>query len=144
MELQFVKADVSAELRRLREFDRKVFPEADLFPASYWRECEVYWLVVEGKRVGCCAVQAEGEGDLYIASTGVLPEWQGKGMGPLMKAWQVAYARRGGFRRILTETRESNARMIALNKQFGFRVRKRVKGYYLDPVETAVVMELVL
>jgi ribosomal protein S18 acetylase RimI-like enzyme len=144
MEMSFVRADVEREGRRLREFDRQVFPAADVFPASYWRECVVYWLVVGGKRVGCCAMQAEEGGVLYIASTGLLPAWQGKGLGAVMKAWQLAYARGNGFERVVTECRAGNARMIELNKQFGFRIRKRVKGYYLEPEETAVVMELVL
>ena len=144
MEMEFVQADVAREARRLRAFDKQVFPPADVFPASYWRECVVYWLVVEGKRVGCCALQAETDGVLYIASTGLLPAWQGKGLGAVMKAWQIAYARSNGFQRMVTETRAGNTRMIELNRQFGFRIRKRVAGYYLDPVETAVVMELAL
>jgi ribosomal protein S18 acetylase RimI-like enzyme len=146
METEFRKAEVEKELRRLRAFDKLVFPAADVFPASYWRECDVYWLLVEGKRVGCTALQREAgdEKTLYIASTALLPEWQGQGLGPLMKAWQIAYARRNGFQRIVTEARAGNTRMIRLNKSFGFRIARRVKGYYFEPEETAVVMERLL
>jgi GNAT superfamily N-acetyltransferase len=146
MELEFRKAEVEKDLRRLREFDKQVFPAADVFPSSYWRECEVYWLVVDGKRVGCTALQRDEEdaGTLYIASTALLPAWQGKGFGPVLKAWQIAFARQNGYRRIVTESRAGNARMIQLNKQFGFRIARRVKGYYFEPEEMAVVMELTL
>jgi ribosomal protein S18 acetylase RimI-like enzyme len=141
MELEFRRADTAKEIRRLRDFDRRVFPPGDLFPSSYWRECEVWWLLVDGRRVGCCAFQFEEE-VLAIASTGLLPKWQGLGLGRVMKAWQIAYARRHGYRRLVTECRESNERMIRLNKSVGFRVAKRLPGYYDDPPEAGVVMEL--
>jgi len=157
MELEFRRADVDAELRRLRDFDRKVFPAADLFPASYWRVCEVWWMLVDGRRAGCCALRPHAdlsddldaddtpaEGVLYISSTGLLPAYQGRGLGAVMKAWQVAYARRNGFRRVVANTRAGNARMIELNQQFAFRVTRRIPGYYADPDEGTVVMELSL
>ena len=48
MELEFRRVNVEKELRRLRDFDKCVFPKADLFPASFWRAAEVYWLLVDG------------------------------------------------------------------------------------------------
>jgi GNAT superfamily N-acetyltransferase len=144
MELEFRSADVEKELRRLRDFDARVFPKADLFSSAFWRECAVYWMLVDGRRVGCCALLPEPGADavLSIASTGILPSWQGLGLGRVMKAWQVAYARRHGYRRVVTETRAGNERMIHLNESFGFRVvRKTPRGYH-DPVEAAVEMEL--
>lgn len=146
MELEFRRVDVRKELRRLRDFDRRVFSDGDLFPASFWRECDVYWLVVDGVRVGCCAFQEEKEeaGALAITSTGLLPSWQGRGLGQVMKAWQIAYAKRHGYRKLVTEMRASNARMIRLNKAFGFRVSRTRAGSYVEPDEAAVIMELAL
>jgi ribosomal protein S18 acetylase RimI-like enzyme len=40
--------------------------------------------------------------------------------------------------------RESNARIIRLNQKFGFATRELVAGYYSDPEESALVMELKL
>ena len=146
MELEFRRVDVEKELRRLREFDKRVFLKADLFPASFWRAAEVYWMLVDGKRVGCCALQDELEADgvLAISSTGILPAWQGIGLGRVMKAWQIAYARRHGYGRVVAETRASNERMIRLNQSFGFRSVRTTPGSYFDPEEAAVEMELVL
>ena len=45
---------------------------------------------------------------------------------------------------MLTHSRKSNVAMIALNKCFGFRVVRTIRGYYEDPVESSVEMELVL
>lgn len=127
----------------MRDFDRRVFPAADLFPATLWRECDVYWMVLEGRRVGCSALQAEGDA-LYISSSGILPAVQGQGLGRLMKAWQLAYAKRNGFKRIVTNVRAGNKRMIALNRSFGFRIVRKMREFYCDPDEAGVEMELLL
>ena len=98
------------------------------------------------KRVGCCALQEElgTEGVLCISSTGILPAWQGIGLGRVMKAWQIAYARRHGYVRVVTETRAGNERMIRLNRTFGFQIVRTTPGCYFDPEEAAVEMELAL
>lgn len=144
------------ELRSLVTFDRKLFP-VDYFSAAQWRHFDAYWMLVEDKRAGCCAFwehvdfqedsRADGmnparKGTLYIASTGIATRYQRKGFGRLMKAWQVAFARERGFRRIVTNTRKRNARMIRLNKMFGFQIVRTTPGYYENPREATVVMEL--
>jgi ribosomal protein S18 acetylase RimI-like enzyme len=71
-----------------------------------------------------------------------LPKHQGAGLGRLLKSWEVAYARYHGFHRIVTNTRKCNARMIALNRAFGFRILRTSPGYYSGPTDSTVVMEL--
>jgi ribosomal protein S18 acetylase RimI-like enzyme len=161
MEVEFKSAVLPADLRRLRAFDRKTFPPSDLFSIEDWKEYESYWMIIDGTTVGCCAFQkhvdfqedirpkATGcglnprmQGSLYISTTGILPKYQGAGLGSLFKSWQIAYARRNGFHRIVTNTRSRNARMIALNRKFGFRILRTTPGYYRDPTDSTVVMEL--
>ena len=158
MTTEFRKAVLPDELKRLVAFDHKVFRKADWFTKSDWLQCESYWMIVDGVTVGCCGFEhhvdfqdgQENEnpplrGSLYISTTGVLPQFQGKGFGPLLKSWEIAYARRNGFTRIVTHHRASNRRMIELNKKFGFRIIRRRKAvYYEDPEEPTVVMELKL
>lgn len=85
MTVEFQIAELPRDLRRLLTFDRKVFP-SDYFPAEYWRECESWWLLVEGTRAGCCAFEKQSAGTLYIATTGILPRFQNQGLGRLFKA----------------------------------------------------------
>ncbi len=155
MRTEFRKAVLPRELRSLQAFDRKVFREADRFPAAYWRMCESYWMLVDGVKAGCCAFQKHVDfqdsglntallGTLYISTTGILPKFQGRGFGQLFKTWQIAYARRHGFTRIVTNTRKRNASMIALNRKFGFRIVRTAPRYYSDPTDATVIMELVL
>ncbi len=159
MRTEFRKAVLPRELRSLQAFDRKVFRKSDWFPADYWRMCESYWLLVDGVKAGCCAFQKHVDfqedlrgdglnpavrGTLYISTTGILPKFQGRGFGQLLKVWQIAYARRHGFTRIVTNTRKRNASMIALNRKFGFRIVRTTPRYYSDPTDATVVMELAL
>jgi len=152
MQTAFRRAQVPRELRSLMRFDAKVFRAADRFDAPVWLECESWWMLVGGRKIGCCAFQryADFKDDrnrravkpLYIVTTGILPQFQGMGFGALLKSWEIAYARFHGFDRIVTHTRKRNRGMIALNRKFGFRVLRTCQGYYASPSEAAVVMEL--
>lgn len=151
--VEFRKVVVPDELAQLMEFDRKAFAQypADLFDERTWMALLSYWLIVDGVIVGCTALEAHRDydgssrpGALFITSTGVLPEFQGRGYGTLQKQWQIEYARKNSFNTVITNMRESNQRIIRLNEQFGF-VRTRLHpGYYRDPDEAALVMELQL
>jgi ribosomal protein S18 acetylase RimI-like enzyme len=117
-----------------------------------------YWVIVDGRVAGCAAfvhdvefqedLREDGEnaahpGTVYIQSTGLLRAYRGQGLGKRIKAWQIEYAKRNGFRRMVTNCRESNAAMISINEKFGFRAIRSTPGYYADG-EATVVMELVL
>jgi ribosomal protein S18 acetylase RimI-like enzyme len=158
MKTEFRKAIPAAEIRSLMAFDRKVFPPSDLFDADYWKACVVYWLIVDGVKIGCCAFEENVDfqddragginppckGSLYIASTGILPKFQGKGFGTLMKSWQICYARHHGFKRIITNTRSRNTAMVSLNRKFGFDIVRTTPRYYSDPSDGTAIMQLLL
>ena len=93
--------------------------------------------------VGCCAFEKR-RGSLYISTTGILPRFQNKGFGALLKSWEIVYARYHGFNRIITNCRKRNIRMIALNRQFGFRIVRTIPRYYTEPTDSSVLMELLL
>jgi ribosomal protein S18 acetylase RimI-like enzyme len=143
MRMQFRRANAVTELRELVRFDRQIFRRADVFPPAYWRSVESYWMIVDGVKVGCCAFEPNGV-TLYVASTGVLPDFQGRGLGKRFKRWQIAYARRHGYTRMLAHCRQKNLPMISLNRKVGFRTVAVTPGYYARPTEAAVLMELPL
>jgi len=129
MDIKFQKAKLSEELNDLLDFDRKAFgsyPD-DLFEPEDWGDNESYWMLVDGIRVGCSAFQHNIDYDekprsgcLYIASTGILPEFQGRGFGRKQKEWQIYYALHHGFDMMVTNMRQSNTRIINLNQSLGF------------------------
>ena len=151
--IEFKKAILPGELDDLLEFDRRIFgsfPD-DLFDPEDWSNMKPFWMYVDAARVGCCAFQHDTDyneqprkGYLYIASTGILPEFQGKGLGRKQKEWQIEYARDHGFSVIVTNMRESNLKMRRLNESVGFNFRCLETDYYDDPEEAAYVMEFSL
>jgi GNAT superfamily N-acetyltransferase len=158
LKIAFRKAVLPDELRSLAAFDRKVFT-SDHFPPSAWKEYECWWMLLDNRKIGCCAfeehvdfqddlredgVNPPRKGSLYISTTGILPRFQGKGFGTLLKAWQIGWARYHGFSRIITNTRRRNAAMIALNRKFHFRIVRTTPRYYDDPPDSTIVMELLL
>lgn len=158
MYTEFRRAVVSEEIRSLTLFDHKTFHEypGDWFGQATWRTYESWWLIVGKRKVGCCAFglhidfnedihpdnyNPHRRRSLYVASTGILPQFRGKDFGTLLKAWQLSYARDHGFSRIVTNTRKSNKAMIRLNEKFGFKIIRTTRSYYQDPLEATVVME---
>lgn len=153
MKIEFRKAIIPNEIETLYEFDHMAFESfpADLFEAGEWAQYESYWMIVDGRTVGCSAFLPDVDYDehprpkcLWIVSTGILPEVQGQGLGSKLKEWQIEYARLRGFEFIVTNMRQSNSRIIKLNERFGFKRRALVPGYYCDPDEAALVMDLKL
>jgi GNAT superfamily N-acetyltransferase len=158
MKIAFKKVVLPGEKERLVAFDQKVFRRSDWFRADDWDRYESYWMVVNGTKVGCCAFEraadfevdpdkdsAPRSGSLYIASTGILPQHRGKGFGARFKRWQIAWARRHRFTRIVTNCRRSNRAIMRLNEKFGFHIlQTTTSNYYRQPQEPAVVMELKL
>jgi ribosomal protein S18 acetylase RimI-like enzyme len=152
---------VPAELRSLILFDQKAFQDypSDWFDREAWESCEPWWMLIDGKKIGCCAFQRHRDfredvnrdgtnpylhGSLYIVTTGILPEARGLGFGRLLKAWQISYARQHRFSRMVTNTRKHNLPMIKLNRSFGFKTIRTTPHYYENPDEPTVVMELLL
>ena len=155
MNTEFRQAMLPQDIRSLLAFDAKVFPAADRFDADYWKTVESWWLFAGKTKIGCCAFEKNVDfheengaprrkGSLYIATTGILPRFQNQGFGLLLKSWQIAYARYHGYDRIITNCRKRHTRMIALNRQFGFRIIRTVPRYYAEPADSAVFMELLL
>jgi len=151
--VEFKKALIPEEIEALCAFDSRAFRAypADLYNPDVWRKLESYWMVVDGETVGCSAfrfdVDHDGSarpGTLSLSSTGVLPEYQGRGYGLMQKEWQIEFAKQQGFQRIVTCMRESNERIIRLNKKLGFRPVGIDPHYYQRPEEAALVMELLL
>ncbi len=157
MVLEFRKAVLPEEGAELWKMDVEIFGK-DAFDEELWLSLESYWIVADGRVAGCAAfihdvefqedLRGDGEnaaqpGTVYIQSTGLLCAYRGQGLGKRIKEWEIEYAERNRFRRMVTNCRESNAAMISVNEKYGFRAIRSTPGYYEDG-EATVVMELVL
>lgn len=151
--IEFRRVIVPGEIEALCEIDRRIFHAypSDLFSPYEWAAFESYWMIADGKIVGCSAFVRDADSDneprpgcLHIMSTGVLPEFRRRGFGLKQKKWQIKFAKKEGFRVIVTNMRESNLPMRELNLKLGFTICKVSSAFYPFPVEPAIVMELQL
>lgn len=80
-------------------------------------------LVHEGHWVGMILNHAEHPDERHIGMTGVLPEFQGKGLAKALKQASAVRARSLGISRFLTENDARNAPMRAINEKLGYHPR---------------------
>jgi ribosomal protein S18 acetylase RimI-like enzyme len=142
MNIEFIKAIIPDEIQELCEFDKKAFHAhpGDLFSAEEWKKYEPYWMIVDGKKIGCVAMETDKRDELWIASTAILPEFRRNGFGAKMKQWEIDFAKSHGFSRIGTLMRQSNEPIIRLNEKFGFK-KRWTRRRYSEPDEAGVEMQ---
>ncbi len=77
--------------------------------------------------------------ELHIATIGVAPEWQGKGLGKILMLWGMLRGEEIGMEEATLEVRPSNTVAVNLYSSLGFRVVGRRKHYYGNK-EDALIM----
>ncbi len=158
MEFAIKKAGVK-DARALAAMDRRCFPnKEDHSPPSYFKTpgMRSFWITYGSRRIGAMSLMhhrtysvdqytfAEHcHGSLYLTSTGITVANQRKGIGAILKAWQIAYARRLRFGKIVTHARVSNIASINLNVKFGFTAVGLLRKYYGE-TEDAVLLEFLV
>lgn len=142
MNIEIKRAYARKDAKRLSRLDREIF-KYDAYTGKEWRGHKCFWITVGGKIVGSLAMEHNIIGNyLYIASIGVLPSFQGKGIGTQALNWQIEYARKQGFGRVMSHIRLSNKKSIYLHEKAGFEMTGIETAYYLNPRENAAIMEL--
>lgn len=159
MRIRFVRADIDEDYEKIFDFEKRIFRKSDRFWQSTYKSwgktgrLEVWWVLNGQTYVGYAMFYRDldafwkkdrGRNDkryLYIGSTAILPEYQGRGIGKKIKMWQIRYAKKHGIKKIQTCCRISNLRMIGINKKYGFKEKATEEGYYEKPAEDALVLE---
>ena len=122
-------------------------PEAVLWPETSVRE------VLEWKGILGIASEAPGEvvgfligrqvkDEAEVLNVAVAPQSRRRGEGGALLRAAVVEFRKRGANRVFLEVRESNAAGIAFYTKHSFSKVGRREGYYRDPVEAAIVMEI--
>ena len=124
-------------------------PEAANWAAESYREA-LSWPGVlalvcetEGKVSGFIIARHVAD-EAEVLNLAVEPERRGKGEGGELLKKALEELRERGTRRVFLEVRESNETGIAFYTKRGFVKTGRREGYYREPEEAAVVMELKL
>jgi len=97
----------------------------------------------DGKAVGFLIARQVGD-EAEVLNLAVAPARRRKGEGGALLRAAVAELRKRGVTRVFLEVRESNAAGIAFYENHSFLQAGRREGYYRDPVEAALVMEIKL
>lgn len=154
MATELRREPAGSEVRPLRSDDAAVVaeilsqsPEAVFWPEASVREV-LAWkgilglaTVVSGQIVGfLIARQVKDEAE--ILNLAVAPKWRRRGEGGSLLGAAVAEFRSRGVKSVFLEVRESNTSGIAFYKNHTFFPTGRRDGYYRDPVEAAIVMEI--
>jgi ribosomal-protein-alanine N-acetyltransferase len=106
--------------------------DSDLLVAEYKGEVAgyaVFWAVLDQGELGNVAVDES---------------FRGRGIGSKLIRAVLERAYERGVHEVFLEVRKSNVRAQDLYKSFGFSEVGRRKNYYLEPLEDALVMKIVL
>lgn len=149
-----LRREVRASIRPLRPEDAKAVaqillrsPEAVFWPESSVREVltwkGVLGLASEVRRevVGFLIGRQIGE-EAEVLNLAVAPENQRMGEGGALLRTAVVEFRKRGVNRVFLEVRESNSAGIAFYRSHSFSLVGRRGGYYREPIEAAMVMEI--
>ncbi|HEY57463.1 MAG TPA: ribosomal protein S18-alanine N-acetyltransferase [Anaerolineae bacterium] len=80
--------------------------------------------------------------EAHIATVAVHPYHRRRGVGKMLLATAVEFARSRHFKTVTLEVRASNRRAQNLYRRFGFQIVGRRYGYYNDNHEDALIMTL--
>lgn len=157
MNLSIIRSNTTTETTYLIEMQLAVLPHELPFPPSVWREqpIEAYWIIVNNTKVGLIATESNFEpgenyeadswpapGSLYLILIGLVPEWQGKGLGRVGMEWLKAHALSRGFSRVVSNLRTDNTPSMKLHLRSGFSGVDVRKDYYSNPTEDSPVLEI--
>lgn len=115
----------------LEESDRHLFadPEASIIAPGG----DIFFALVDGKAVGCCALirHEAADGDTWeLAKMAVAPEAQGAGVGYRLGLALMDFARYRGVRRLFLEANTRLEASVHLYKKLGFKAVADYKAAY--------------
>jgi ribosomal-protein-alanine acetyltransferase len=154
MATELRREEERAAIRPLRPEDAEAVaeilrqsPEAVLWPEASVRE------VLEWKGILGLASEAGGEVVAFLIARQVRDEAEvlnlavsrdnrRRGAGGALLRFAVVEFRKRGVGRVFLEVRESNRAGISFYERHSFSHARRREGYYRDPIEAAIVMDI--
>ena len=148
------RATLPHDAAALLDFDKRIFGSDTFESAEVWQRYKSYWIAADDQRVGAIAIAPDAApsahaweeelhqaGALFLASIGILPEFQGKSYGSQALRLLIRRQCGMGFGYLISNFRVSNEGSRHLHERAGFTDQKRIiPGYYRNPVEDAMVV----
>jgi ribosomal-protein-alanine N-acetyltransferase len=145
-----VRPMMPADLDRVLEIAGRL-EHAPKWPSSVY---EAIFDPEKPQRIACVAESSETKTVIGFAimlvtppeaeleTIAVAPEFQRRGVAGLIFGDLVTLVRQSGVIRIVLEVRVSNIGAVSFYRSKGFLEDGRRRGYYVDPIEDAVLMSL--
>jgi len=83
-----------------------------------------------------------GFGEGHIESIAVAPSAQRRGVASYLMEALLVWARENALTTIALEVRQGNRAAMTLYHKYGFKIEGYRRGYYVDPIEDAILMRL--
>ena len=134
--------DAGSVAASLRQSPEAVFwPEASVREVLEWKG--IVGLASEGdEQVVGFLIARQVKDEAEVLNLAVAPRNRRKGEGGALLRAAVVEFRKRGVTRVFLEVRESNAAGISFYTNHSFSQVGRRDGYYRDPAEAAIVMEI--
>ncbi len=110
---------ITRHFHQLEAKDEELF--ADPRGAILAKGGRIFFVIREGRTVGCCALVAIRPGEYEVAKMGVTPSAQGLGIGREMLERVIEEAKIAGASRLYLETNRKLAPAIRLYESVGFQ-----------------------
>jgi len=102
------------------------------------------WIAGANSQVSGFLVGRTVADEFEILNMAVSPAHRRRGIGARLVTEALAWSRTSGARRAYLEVRSSNEAAISLYAGHGFREKGRRTGYYVSPIEDAIVFSLAI
>lgn len=105
---------------------------------------KIFFALVDGQRVGCCALRRMSDHEFEVAKMAVTPEFQGAGIGRKLLRTVIEAGRASGAGRLYLETNHILTPAIRLYESMGFRHLPPERIVPSEYLRADVYMELFL
>lgn len=112
------------------------------FRSSLKENTDIFLLEADGRIAGFAVFDRTLGTEAELHNIAVEPELRGRGLSRLLMDALIDSAKRNGVCRIMLEVRASNEAAIALYTKYGFEMVGVRPGYYRNPTENAILMDL--
>ena len=140
-----VRLATEDDVAEIVSIERKCFSDPwseNAFRSSFNETTDIFVLETEGRICGFAVFDRTLGTEAEIHVIAVDPDMRGRGASKLLMDAMVDSAAKNGVCRIMLEVRASNEVAISLYAKYGFEKVGLRPGYYRNPVESAILMDL--
>jgi len=142
-----VRLATADDVEKIAEVEKECFSEPwseQMIRSCLGENTDVYVLEAEGVLCGFSVLDRSLVTEAEIHNVAVAKAYRGNSLSKLLMDAMIGSAKEKGITRIMLEVRASNQAAISLYASYGFEKVGIRPGYYRQPTENAILMDLVL